>query len=113
MRMARSIRVRGIVQGVGFRPFVYRMAHAHQICGWVLNGEGGVEIHAEGEPDALCSFLERLRTDAPAAAAIDTVAIDDVEIAGFADFTIRESERRHRPTVRISPDLPVCAECLR
>jgi hydrogenase maturation protein HypF len=53
MRSARSILVRGIVQGVGFRPFVYRLAHEHRIAGWVLNGEDGVAIHAEGADTAL------------------------------------------------------------
>jgi len=113
MRSARSIRIRGIVQGVGFRPFVYRLAQEHELTGWVLNGEDGVSIHAEGDESALLTFVERLRTDAPPAAAIAQLEVDQATPDGFTDFTIRESERRDRPTVRISPDLPVCDACLK
>jgi len=112
MNPARSIRIRGIVQGVGFRPFVYRLAHEHGLAGWVLNGEEGVAIHAEGAEEALCAFVEALRTQAPPAAHVSEVEVQAVEPAGFSGFTIRESERRDRPTVRISPDLPVCELCL-
>jgi len=112
MSTARSIRIRGTVQGVGFRPFVYRLAKEHQLAGWVLNGEEGVVIHAEGDEVELCGFVERLRTDAPPAAVIAKIEIHETAADGFTDFIIRESERRDRPTVRISPDLPVCAECL-
>ncbi len=113
MHTARSIRIRGIVQGVGFRPFVYRLAQEHGIAGWVLNGEEGVAIHAEGPEEALLAFVERLRTKAPPAAAIAEIAVANAEPSGLTEFSIRESERRDRPTVRISPDLPVCAACLK
>src|SRR5271166_3172567 len=113
MQTARSIRIRGIVQGVGFRPFVYRLAHAHNITGWVLNGEEGVEIHAEGRDEELLAFLDQLRTDAPPAASIAAIDIANANPSGLPDFTIRESERGGHPTVRISPDLPVCAACVK
>ena len=113
MRAARSIRVRGVVQGVGFRPFVYRLAREHGLAGWVLNGEGGVAIHAEGEDKALCIFIDRLRSDAPPAAVIADIEVAEIAADSFTDFTIRESERHDRPTVRISPDLPVCNACLK
>ena len=112
MRTARSIHVRGTVQGVGFRPFVYRLAHEHQLAGWVLNGEEGVVIHAEGDEAELRAFVEQLRTGAPPAAVIAEIEIREAAPDSFTDFAIRESERRDRPTVRISPDLPVCAACL-
>ena len=60
MSSALSIRIRGVVQGVGFRPFVYRLAHEHGISGWVLNGEEGVAIHAEGPEKTLWRFAEEL-----------------------------------------------------
>lgn len=110
---ALSIQIRGVVQGVGFRPFVYRLAREHGIAGWVLNGEDGVSIHAEGDEKTLWRFVEDLRVQAPPAASIAEVEAHFVEPAGFADFNIRESERHDKPTVRISPDLPVCDECLR
>ncbi len=113
MHSARSIRVRGTVQGVGFRPFVYRLAHEHGLAGWVLNGEDGVAIHAEGDDAALQAFIDQLRTHAPPAAVIATMEVHEVAPDGFTDFTIRESERHDRPTVRIAPDLPICEECLK
>ena len=107
------IKVRGVVQGVGFRPFVYRLALAHQLRGWVLNGEGGVEIHAEGADSALQEFVRLLQTEAPPAARIATIDVQPANAQGCSAFVIKESERRARPTVRISPDLPVCDACLR
>jgi hydrogenase maturation protein HypF len=113
MKAARSIRVRGVVQGVGFRPFVYRLAHEHGIAGWVLNGEEGVAIHAEGPEPQLLAFIEAIRTQAPPAAAIAEVEVQPLEPRGLEEFAIHESERRDTPTVRISPDLRVCDACLR
>jgi len=106
------IRVRGVVQGVGFRPFAYRLACANRLAGWVLNGEEGVEIYVEGSEEGLRTFVEGLRTEAPPAARVVAVEVEAVLPRGVRGFTIRESERRERPTVRISPDLPVCDECL-
>lgn len=113
MSSACLIKIRGVVQGVGFRPFVYRVARALDLCGWVLNGEKGVEIHVEGADPALQEFLRRLKTEPPPAARIIAVEVQPVDFLGLRDFTIRESERKSRPTVRISPDLPVCQDCLR
>jgi hydrogenase maturation protein HypF len=113
MPNACSIKVRGVVQGVGFRPFVYRLARANNLAGWVLNGEQGVEIHLEGAESALQAFLHDLRSQPPPAAKITEVDVQPAEPAGFIEFTIRESQRRDQPTVRISPDLPVCQSCLK
>src|ERR1700730_13314431 len=113
MPNAYSIKVRGVVQGVGFRPFVYRLANAHDLKGWVLNAEEGVEIHLEGEERPLRSFLEEMKTHPPQAAAMAELYAETTEAIGFTEFTIRESTGAHQPTVRISPDLPVCEDCLR
>jgi len=112
MMSAYSITVRGIVQGVGFRPFVYRLAIANGLTGWVLNAGEGVRIHLEGDEVPLQLFLEGLKTQPPQAAAISDVCVEPRAAAGFAEFTIRQSTGERRPTVRISPDLPVCASCL-
>jgi hydrogenase maturation protein HypF len=112
MAFARSIRVRGVVQGVGFRPFVYRLARANMLAGWVLNGEQGVEIHLEGVEENLDAFVREMKLNPPPAASIAEIVVDSATCEGLDDFTIRESERRDRPTVRVSPDLPVCDECL-
>src|SRR5512146_2321044 len=112
MASACLIRVRGVVQGVGFRPFVYRLAHANELAGWVLNAEQGVEIFVEGSDRALQSFVEELKTQPPPAARIAEIEIRPEAPVGLHEFAIRESVRRDRITVRISPDLPVCDECL-
>jgi hydrogenase maturation protein HypF len=113
MPSAYLIKVRGVVQGVGFRPFVYRIARELGLCGWVLNGEEGVEIHLEGPEPALEEFQRLLKSGAPPASRITAVDIEAAEVLGLDEFVIKESERNDRPTVRISPDLPVCDECLR
>ncbi|WP_263352410.1 carbamoyltransferase HypF [Acidicapsa acidisoli] len=112
MLTAYSIRVRGVVQGVGFRPFVYRIAHSLGLFGWVLNGEQGVEIHVEGPKPDLESFVDEMRIHPPAAAQVSVVEIETVAVQSFRGFSIRESQRNERPTVRISHDLPVCSDCL-
>ncbi|HEU4413675.1 MAG TPA: Sua5/YciO/YrdC/YwlC family protein, partial [Candidatus Angelobacter sp.] len=112
MPAACSIRVRGVVQGVGFRPFVYRLAQANTLAGWVLNGEQGVEIHLEGSEDRLNDFIRDLKSSPPQAAQIAEIEIAQALPEGLDNFTIRESVRLDRPTVRISPDLPVCDACL-
>jgi hydrogenase maturation protein HypF len=113
MTTACLIKVRGVVQGVGFRPFVYRIATELKLAGWVLNGEEGVAIHLEGDEERIQEFFVRLKREAPPASQIVTVEVETLAAAGFEKFTIKESERKDRPTVRISPDLPVCDECLR
>jgi hydrogenase maturation protein HypF len=113
MPSARLIKVRGVVQGVGFRPFVYRIATELHATGWVLNGEEGVAIHVEGEDSILEEFLRCLKAETPPAAQIVEIEVAAAAPEGFQEFSIRESERNRRPTVRISPDLPVCDECVR
>jgi hydrogenase maturation protein HypF len=113
MPRAYSIKISGVVQGVGFRPFVYRLARANGLKGWVLNAEEGVEIRIEGDEEPLQSFLVEMKTQSPQAAAIAKVSMESAPACGFADFTIRASIGSGRPTVRISPDLPVCVDCLR
>jgi hydrogenase maturation protein HypF len=112
MTIARNVRVRGMVQGVGFRPFVFRLARANSLAGWVLNEPDGVDIHLEGAERAVHAFLHDLESQAPPAARITAVEVGPAEQAGFQDFTIRESQSVGRPSVRISPDLPVCGDCL-
>jgi hydrogenase maturation protein HypF len=112
MLNAYSIQVCGIVQGVGFRPFVYRLARANNLQGWVSNAEEGVVIYLEGNEDALRSFLQEMKSHPPRAAQISGVRVESAEPAGLTEFAIRESVGERQPTVRISPDLPVCEQCL-
>jgi hydrogenase maturation protein HypF len=104
--------ISGVVQGVGFRPFVYRLAREHALAGWVLNDGAGVEIQIEGAPERLATFVDALRAQAPPAARIAALAVVPSPDEGADGFTIRESAPAAAATVRISPDLPVCAECL-
>jgi hydrogenase maturation protein HypF len=110
---ARLVRVRGVVQGVGFRPFVYRLARAYGLNGWVLNGEDGVEIQVEGTEASIDEFLSNLRSNRPPASEISSLEISSSKSVGLPDFTIRESTRFATPSVRISPDLPICDVCLK
>jgi len=112
-RIARRIHIRGVVQGVGFRPHVFRLASAHAVAGWVLNGADGVRIHVEGATDAVEAFLRDLLARPPEAARIAAVTVDPDTPGAFGGFEIRDSDAAGRPTTRISPDLPICAACLR
>jgi hydrogenase maturation protein HypF len=106
------VRITGVVQGVGFRPFVYRLATERGIAGWVLNGEDGVHVWAEGRAESLAGFVDALRCEPPPVARIASFTATAAPAEGFATFEIRESTSNARPTVRVSPDLPVCDACL-
>jgi len=112
-RLARRIHVRGVVQGVGFRPFVFRLARTHALDGWVLNGDAGVQIHVEGCEQALDAFISELQSRPPRAAHIAEITIEADGIDAVRGFEIRQSESDRRPTTRVSPDLPVCDACLK
>src|SRR5277367_2833925 len=113
MKTACSIRVRGVVQGVGFRPFVYRLAHANTLAGWVLNGDQGVEIHLEGSERAMETFIQEMRSKPPSASSISEIEVEPAPHEGLNEFTIRESRHSEQLTVRVSPDLPICEDCLK
>lgn len=108
-----SVRVTGIVQGVGFRPFVYRLARRLGLGGWVLNDEVGVLIEVEGPDEALKEFLKRLSSDAPPSAFIDHVEVKELRPQGEKAFLIRKSERSRERQALISPDIATCEDCLR
>ena len=101
MANACSIRVRGVVQGVGFRPFVYRLAHANMLAGWVLNGDQGVEIHLEGAEQDMEAFVREMQNKPPSASTISEVEVEPAPCEGLNEFTIRESHHAERSTVRI------------
>jgi hydrogenase maturation protein HypF len=107
-----TVTVRGVVQGVGFRPFVYRLARANTLAGWVLNGDEGVEIRLEGARERVDAFLRKLRSEAPAAAGITDIAVALAEPSGLEEFEIRTSRSGDHRSAPISPDLAVCARCL-
>jgi hydrogenase maturation protein HypF len=104
--------VEGTVQGVGFRPFVYRLARELGLGGWVLNDSRGVLIEVEGERGALDVLLERLRTDAPPLAIVERIADQAVAVTGETDFRIAESAEGGEAEASVSPDVATCDECL-
>lgn len=111
---ALDIRVRGIVQGVGFRPFVYRQAKRYLVNGWVLNDRDGVFIHAEAEGGLLDEFIMEIADHAPAAAKISEIEMKEVPLQDCAGFEIRESQDEDTDDVtRISADLGLCDDCRR
>jgi len=117
-RRSKAISVRGVVQGVGFRPFVYRLAHDHGLTGWVLNHSGGVEIEVEGPAAALAAFVRDLEAKAPPLARIEGIEVSDVPPSGYTAFEIRHSvaeagDRKGRFYQLISPDIATCPDCLR
>jgi hydrogenase maturation protein HypF len=109
--LARRVRVSGIVQGVGFRPFVWRLAQELQLCGWVRNDTQGVEISAQGSAAQIAALLDRLRTDAPILARVDDVQIQNAEPDGATGFNIIASVSG-RSNTAIGPDVAVCPDCL-
>lgn len=106
------IKVRGLVQGVGFRPFVYRMAHRHAVKGWVENNNEGVMIFAEATPQQLLAFEQSLRDEAPSASSIAEMSIEVAQNQGFEDFSIRKSTNLSDEITQVSPDIAVCDDCL-
>jgi hydrogenase maturation protein HypF len=107
----KQIRIRGTVQGVGFRPFVYNLANRLNISGFVRNTESGVEIEAEA-PD-VAPFLSALQTDAPALARIAEIEINDLEITNITGFRILESAPPVGEFALVPPDVATCTDCLR
>ena len=112
-----GIHITGIVQGVGFRPFVYREAVARGLSGWVLNAGDGVHIEAQGATDALRSFVHALSSNAPAAARVEQIAVEELEgpsaeLAAGA-FRIIASDAATERTTLVSPDIATCPDCLR
>ena len=108
-----KISVRGIVQGVGFRPFVYQLAFKHGLKGWVCNTSGDVKIEVEGSSDSLQLFLDQLKTEAPPLALIEEINHLYVASDGDQTFAIRESKPEKGKYQRISPDIATCPLCLK
>jgi hydrogenase maturation protein HypF len=105
------IRVRGVVQGVGFRPFVHRLASRHRLTGFVANDGEGVVVEVEGPGSALLAFAEALRDEAPPLARIDSLSRERVPVCGAQEFVITESRGGRRSTL-VPPDVATCDACL-
>ena len=107
-----QITLRGVVQGVGFRPFVYKLAERFGLHGWVMNHSGGVDIEAEGPPEAVEAFIHALRAEAPPLARVESLETRRAPVHGYEGFEIRPSERQEGRYQLISPDIATCPDCL-
>lgn len=112
MHRAIKAAVRGRVQGVGFRPFVFHLANHYQLCGTVQNNMDGVKIYLEGDDWKLQAFLSGLKTKAPRLSKINEILVEDAVVQHKADFTIIESERNGTSMLVIPIDSAVCDDCL-
>jgi hydrogenase maturation protein HypF len=112
VRERREVSIRGIVQGVGFRPFVYALARRHGLVGLVRNDAEGVHIEAEGPPGDLDLFLGGLRDEAPTLAVVEAMDWRTLPVLGETDFRIEESRAGPRRRALVSPDVATCEDCL-
>jgi len=109
---AARILVEGIVQGVGFRPFIHRLANSLGLRGWVLNSTRGVEIEVEGPGSTIMNFYDKVSTHTPVAASILKKTIEFHKPEGYSTFIIKESAEEDLKTALVSPDIAVCQDCL-
>lgn len=107
------IALRGVVQGVGFRPFIYRLATELCLCGWVTNSTAGVFIEAEGPGQSVEQFLDRIPSDKPPNASIQNMEVTLLDPAGYPGFEIRPSESNGEIMTTVMADIATCPDCLR
>ena len=105
--------IHGAVQGVGFRPFIYRLATEMQLPGWVINSSQGVFIEVEGDKPQLDAFLLRIEREKPPRSFIQSLEASFLDPVGFSAFEIRHSEETGPKTALVLPDLSTCPDCLR
>ncbi len=107
-----QIQVKGIVQGVGFRPYVYNLALKNKLFGWVNNDDQGVNIALEGDDLNLESFLDTLKNYPPPLAKIDSITSEEKKLQNFKSFEIIESKTTSNKSTIISPDMAICDDCI-
>ena len=107
-----NIHISGVVQGVGFRPFVYNLASRYHLPGWVKNTSAGVDIAVDGPEDVLEAFIADLRAEAPPLSRIDEFSASYGHLNGFTSFEILHSEAIADAFQPISPDVAICNDCL-
>ena len=109
--VSKEIHIKGTVQGVGFRPFVFSTAKKYNITGWVRNSSAGVEIHANGTLQEIKDFIAEVKTNPPPLAKIDEVFESDINSDGYMDFSILQSQTIPGEFIPTSPDVSICSEC--
>ena len=113
MKSRTQIWITGIVQGVGFRPFIYNLAKKYKLKGYVLNDTSGVNIEVEGETSTIDEFIHKVKTEPPSQAVIFEIKSQNMEPFGYEEFTIRKSDDREEKFVPISPEIATCKDCLK
>jgi hydrogenase maturation protein HypF len=108
----KKIIINGIVQGVGFRPFVYRLAHELNLNGYIVNSSNGVVVELEGDPAVIDQFHNRLLAETPPLATIVQYDVQESQPVGSKEFLIKESESSESSTALIAPDVATCKDCL-
>jgi len=109
--IGKRIHVNGIVQGVGFRPYVYGLAIQNNLTGWVRNTSSGVDIEVNGPPPGIETFLKKLQYFPPPLAIIDSFNVKDCPVNGFLQFEIISSQSSSRDFIPISADISICSDC--
>ncbi len=110
--VAKKIKIKGLVQGVGFRPFIYRLATGHGLAGTVENNNTGVEIFVESSSTAIGNFIKDIERKLPEAASISKFVVDESSPLGLKSFTIAKSRSLSDEITEVSPDIAVCTNCL-
>ncbi|MBS3809542.1 MAG: acylphosphatase, partial [Desulfobacterales bacterium] len=108
---AKALEIRGIVQGVGFRPFIYQLARHYGLTGMVANTATGVQIHVEGEDCDVDGFIADIRLHAPPLSHITAIFEAQTAFEGFGEFSISPSRSGELRTTLISPDVSICPDC--
>lgn len=101
-----------MVQGVGFRPFVYQLADRYRLSGYIVNTPAGVTLEVEGEQNTIEAFMGSLQSELPPLARLDTLSSESSAYVGYTEFQILQSERQSAKTALVSPDIAVCEKCL-
>jgi len=113
MKIRKNIIIKGIVQGVGFRPFIHKLVQNYNLSGWVFNSNQGVEIEVEGKEEELNSFINDVKKKLPPLARIEKIEANELPLVGHKGFSIRKSITKEEDSfVFLSPDISICEDCL-
>ena len=113
MKIRKNIIIKGIVQGVGFRPFIHKLVQNYNLSGWVLNSNQGVEIEVEGKTEEINSFVNNIKKKLPPLARIEKIEVNQLPLIGYKGFSIKKSiVKKESSFVLVSPDISICEDCL-
>jgi len=112
LEVNKKLTITGIVQGVGFRPFVYQLALRHHLNGYIVNNTSGVDVEVEGNEDAVSHFIDALKNELPPLARIDSLVSAVGKFRDYSDFKILESVTQKNKSALVSPDISICDNCL-